>query len=256
MPEVLPFALLFVVGAVASAQNAVAGGGTLLAFPVQMALGAVAQKANATCSAALWLGGLASTLGYSAQVGKIRGHLRQLLLPSALGSLLGAWLLSRTSEATFKLVVPLLVLVATVLLAAQPYLRLRQSGRHFSPWLGVVLQFLICIYGGYFGAGMGILMLALLGLFVEGDLHQQNALKAMLTVLVNIVATGVFLAQGLIELGPMVALGSGALLGGYLAARHVQKVDPRRLRIAVVALGMALSGWYGSRALISLDLFK
>jgi uncharacterized membrane protein YfcA len=243
MPEVVSFLVLGCTGALAAALNAVAGGGTLLTFPVLMAFGASALHANATCSAALWLGGLASAFGYSAQFGKTRRYLRTLLWPSVLGSALGAWLLSRTSESVFKLVVPALVLVATALLAAQPYLRPKEPSRRIPPWLGMVLQFLICTYGGYFGAGMGILMLAMMGLFMEGDLHQFNALKAWLAVLVNVIATLMFLYQGLVQIKPMVALSVGALLGGYLAARGVQKVDPSRLRAGVVTLGLALSAW-------------
>lgn len=248
MTVVLSTLLLFVAGAVASAINAVAGGGTLLAFPVQLALGATPLQANATSSAALWLGGLASALGYSEQFQKARSHLRVLLIPSGLGSLLGAWLLTQTSERVFERMVPLLVLVATVLLAAQPYLKPKEPSRRIPAWLGALLQFAICVYGGYFGAAMGILMLALMGLFVEGDLHQLNAIKSWLSVLVNVVATGAFLYQGLVQLRPMLALGAGALVGGYLTARTVQKVPPGRVRVVVVGLGFVLSGWCFWRA--------
>lgn len=240
--------LLFFAGAVASGINAVAGGGTLLAFPIQIALGASTLQANATSSAALWLGGLASALGYAEQLKKTRHHLRVLLIPSGLGSLVGAWLLIRTSESVFKQVVPILVLLATVLLALQPYLKPKEPSRRIPPWVGAVLQFLICVYGGYFGAGMGILMLALMGLFIEADLHQLNAIKSWLAVLVNVVATGAFLYQGLVQLGPMLALGAGSLAGGYLTARIVQRVPPSRVRVVVVALGFILSAWCFWRA--------
>jgi uncharacterized membrane protein YfcA len=243
MPELVLTLVLCGTGGLAAALNAVAGGGTLLTFPVLMAFGYSALHANATCSAALWLGGLASALGYSGQLKKTRPYLRTLFLPSVLGSVLGAWLLSRTSEQVFKLVVPALVLLATVLLAAQPYLRPKEASRRIPPWLGMALQFLICIYGGYFGAAMGILMLAMMGLFMEGDLHQLNALKAWLAVLINVIAAVMFLYQGLVQVRPMLAIGTGALLGGYLTARNVQKLDPGRLRVGVVTLGLALSAW-------------
>lgn len=247
--EPLSCLMLFAVGGLAAAINAVAGGGTLLAFPVQMALGASALHANATCSAALWLGGLASAFGYAEQLKKARGALRTLFWPSALGSLLGAWLLSQTSERVFKFVVPMLVLLATVLLAVQPYLRPREPTQRIPSWLVAGLQFLICVYGGYFGAAMGILMLALFGVFIDGDIHQLNGVKAWSAVLVNVVATAVFVYQGLVQLWPMLAIGSGALAGGYLAARNVQKLSPRHLRAIVVSLGLVLSMWCAWRAL-------
>lgn len=234
-------------GALAAALNALAGGGSLIAFPAQIALGASALHANATCSAALWLGGLASAIGYYPQLHKTRRFVGMLILPSALGSLLGAWLLSHTSEQLFGRVVPALVLLATLLLALGPYLR--PSGpRHVPMWVIVIGHFCICVYGGYFGAAMGILMLALMGLAIDGDLHQLNALKMWLAMVVNIVATAAFVWQGLVQLRPMLALAAGALAGGYLAARLAQRWAPGRLRIVVVVLGFALSFWFAYRA--------
>lgn len=249
MPGVLSTLILFFAGVLAAAVNAVAGGGTLFAFPMLLALGVSPLHANATCSAALWLGGLASAIGYAEQFQKTRGYLRMLFLPSLLGSLVGAWLLSQTSEKIFKQVVPALVLLATVLLAFQPYLRPKEPHRRMPPWVGMLLQFFICVYGGYFGAAMGILMLAMMGLFIEGDLHQFNALKAWLAVLVNVVATAMFLYQGLVQPGPTLVLGIGALTGGYLTARNVKKIAPARLRGIVVVIGLALSVWCGWHAL-------
>ncbi len=247
MPEPLAMAVLFVVGALAASMNALAGGGSLIAFPAQIALGASALHANATCSAALWLGGLGSALGYYSQLHKTRRYLGLLALPSALGSLVGAWLLTITSEQLFARVVPALVLLATLLLALRPWLR-PAGARSVPVWLAVLGQFLICVYGGYFGAAMGILMLALMGLFIEGDLHQLNALKMWLAMIVNVVATAAFVWQGLVQLKPMLAIAAGALLGGYLAARLAQRIDPDRLRIFVVILGFALSLWFAYRA--------
>ena len=112
----------------------------------------------------------------------------------------------------------------------------------------IALQFLICVYSGYFGAAMGILMLALMGLFIDGDLHQLNALKMWLAMIVNIVATIAFLWQGLVQIGPMMALAAGAFSGGYLAARLAQRLAPGRLRIVVVILGFILSFWFAYRA--------
>lgn len=250
MTEPLSLVLLFVTGVAASSLNAVAGGGTFIAFPVLVALGANELVANATCSAALWLGGLASAVGYAERLTRVRKLLERLLLPSAIGSCIGAWLLTVTSQRAFQMAVPALVLMATLLLALQPLLHRRVigAGRRLPVWVGMALQVLICIYGGYFGAGMGILMIAVMGLIVEADLNELNGLKSALALLVNVLATAAFLYRGLVLLVPTLALGAGALVGGYLSARGAQKVAPGKLRIFIVLIGLGLSVWFGLRA--------
>jgi uncharacterized membrane protein YfcA len=260
--DLLRLAALLAAGAIASAINAVAGGGTLVSFPILIALGMPEVTANATNSAALWTGSLGSALGFrgrSAPVGdparpaprSLRRALLLLLVPTVLGSVVGAALLSLSSERAFRLAVPGLVLLSTLLLALQPRIkRWALAGQRRLPtWAGLVLQFLICVYGGYFGAGMGILMLALLGLYVEGDLHTHNALKAWLGVAVNLLAALLFLWQGLIDLPAAAALVVGAVIGGYAAARLSLRVQAEALRRGVVVLGAVLALWFTFRAL-------
>lgn len=253
---------LLVAGAVASAINAVAGGGTLVSFPILIALGLPEVTANATNSAALWTGSLGSALGFRGHGGSasaaedpakpaLRRQLLLLLIPTLLGSAAGAALLGLSGERAFRIAVPGLVLLSTVLLALQPRIkRWALAGQRRLPtWAGLLLQFLICVYGGYFGAGMGILMLALLGLYVEGDLHTHNALKAWLGVAVNLLASLLFFWQGLVDVPAAAALVVGAVLGGYGAARLSLRIEAEVLRKGVVVLGSVLALWFTLRAL-------
>lgn len=243
-----PLALLalFALGAVASAINAVAGGGSLLTFPALIGLGLSATVANATSSAALWPGSMASAIGYWPLLKKKRRDVMSLALPTALGSAVGAWLLVNTPERAFKMVVPGLVLLATLLLAFQPRIKAWIGGRHrrIPRAAGFVLQLAVCVYGGYFGAGMGILMLAIFGLFIEGSIHELNGLKTALSLLVNLLASAMFVAQGLVRLEPALAVMIGAIAGGYFAAKLAPRAPAEATRRAVVVLGFLMTAWF------------
>jgi hypothetical protein len=257
--DLLRLATCFGLGAVAAGITAVAGGGTLLSFPVLVALGWPAVIANATNAASLWPGSLGSALGFRDERSRatIRRHLPLLLVPTFLGSALGALLLTASGERLFRLLVPGLVLLSTVLLWLQPRLRrhrqaaatLGAAPRRLPTWAVLLLQLFIGVYGGYFGAGMGILMLALLGLYIEGDLHEHNALKAWLGVAVNLLASVIFFWQGLIDLPAGAAMALGAVLGGYAAARLSLRVKADALRLVIVVIGALLSLWFTLRAL-------
>jgi uncharacterized protein len=237
---------LVVVGAVASGLNAVAGGGSLVSFPALVGLGVPALSANATNTAALWPGSLAGAIGFLNQLSRVRSHLRSLIAPTLLGSLLGAWLLISTPERAFKLVVPPLIFTATLLLAFQPRIKAWSLKRAWkvSVVTGAALQFCVSIYGGYFGAGMGILMLAVFGLFIEGSIHELNAIRAWLGVIINCAAAVMFVAEGLVQPWPALALMAGGIAGGYVAARLSQKVNGDKLRKGIVGLGLALTVWF------------
>jgi uncharacterized protein len=236
-------ALLFLAGAVASGINAFAGGGTLVSFPVLILLGVPELKANATNSVALWPGSLSSAIGFLPHLGRFKGRLFGLVLPTLLGSGLGSWLLVVTPASLFRTVVPWLILAATLLLLFQPRVREWVSGsKHGAhPATGAVLQFVISVYGGYFGAGMGIMMLAAMALFLDADMHEMNAVKNWLAVVINVVAMGVFLGKGLVLLAPCAAMMGGAVIGGFLSAKAAQKVSSEALRKAVVVYGLAMS---------------
>jgi len=238
--------ILFFTGLVAAAVNAFAGGGTLISFPVLIGLGLQEQVSNATNSMALWPGSLSSAIGFKDRFQATKHYYPSLIPATILGSTAGAWLMIVTPSSTFRVLVPFLILVATLVLAFQAKIKGWVTGPHgrTSVWTGTLLQFVISVYGGYFGAGMGIMMLAAMALFVEGDIHDMNALKNSLAVLINIVAMGWFLAKGLVELVPCLALMAGAIIGGYGSARVSQKVASDKLRLGVVAYGLIMTAWF------------
>ncbi len=243
-------AALFLAGAVASAVNAIAGGGSLVSFPALIGLGMPELPANATNSVALWPGSMASAIGFLGLFDRVKGHLKTLIAPTIAGSVLGAWLLVTTPGAVFRLLVPWLVLGAVLLLLAQPWIRAKATAgsRRGTVWGGAVLQFFVSVYGGYFGAGMGIMMLAVIGLIGDHDLHEMNALKNWLAVIINVAASSMFIVQGLVVWGPCLALLAGAVLGGYASARLSQKVASDTLRRWVVGYGFLMAGWFFWRA--------
>jgi len=242
----LGLAALFVVGALAAAINAVAGGGSLLSFPLLVGLGVPPLQANATNSVGIWPGSLGSALGFRNLLPATAHHLRDLVLPTAAGAWFGAWLLVQTSERLFRFAVPGLILAATLLLAFQPQIRAWIFGRRrrVSPVLGAFLQFLVSVYGGYFGAGMGIMMLAVFALFIDGNIHELNAFKAWLGIVINLVASVELLLKGLVLPVPGAALALGAVCGGFVAARLSQRVDSEKLRKAIVVLGAGMVVWF------------
>jgi uncharacterized membrane protein YfcA len=138
---------------------------------------------------------------------------------------------------------------ATLLLALQPQIKawITSRRRRVPLAVGCALQLAVSVYGGYFGAGMGILMLALFGLFVDGDIHAHNAVKAWLGLLINLLASLLLLRQGLVDLGSALYVSAGSVIGGYLTARVMQRIDPTRLRRLVVGLGLVLGIWFLAR---------
>jgi uncharacterized membrane protein YfcA len=164
--------------------------------------------------------------------------------------LLGAWLLTLSSERLFDQVIPFLILLATALLLLQPKIKslAKQHDRHTPLWLGIVIQFLVSVYGGYFGAGMGIMMLGSFALYMEGNIHELNAVKNWLGLIINLVASILLALKGLVLWGPFAALTAGSLLGGFYAAKWSQRVDSEKLRLIIAAYGMAMTAYFFWRA--------
>lgn len=247
----LPTLLLLVaVGAIANAINAVAGGGTLISFPVLVGVGVPAVEANATNAAAQWPGSLASGLGFWNLLSKTRSHLRYLLFPTLLGALAGAWLLVSTDKRAFALAVPFLILAAALMLAFQHRVKawaLRREMTVSRP-LGVLLQFFVAVYGGYFGAGMGIMMLAAFALYIEGTIHELNAMKVWLGLLINLSAAVLFGFSGKLVLVPGLALAIGGIVGGFASAKLSQRLDSEKLRVAIAAYGLLTAAYFAWRA--------
>jgi uncharacterized protein len=240
--------LIFLAGAGAGAVNAVAGGGTLLSFPVLLWLGRDPIVANASNAVALWPGSLASSFGFRRELAAAPRLLRWLLPPSAVGALLGGWLLLETPTRLFSTLVPYLILGATLLIALKrPLLALRprpaegtQAPTARASYLALGLaQLAVAIYGGYFGAAMGIMMLATFGLFGLDDIHQRNGLKNVASTLINAVAGLVFIAGGAVDWRDAGVLAAGAMAGGYLGAVFGRRLSQRIAEALVIAIGVA-----------------
>jgi uncharacterized membrane protein YfcA len=228
--------------------NSIAGGGTLVSFPALMWVGRDAVLANATSTVALWPASLAGAYGFRRE---LKGGARTFLLfgaPSLAGGILGAALLLRTPSETFARLVPFLILFATLLLAAQEPIsrRLRGKDPAHEPtrawWAGAaVFQFFVGVYGGYFGAGIGILMLAALGLLGFTDIHRMNALKNLLAICINGVAAVYFIVSGAVIWSDVLVMTFAALAGGYCGARLAYRLGRRFVRLAVIATGLVMS---------------
>jgi uncharacterized membrane protein YfcA len=237
-------ALLAAAGFVASAVNAVAGGGSLVSFPVLLALGHPALVANVTNSVAL-LPGYATSSGVSRSLlAAQRARILALAPAAVVGALTGAVLVTRTPASTFRLVVPWLILIACSLLALQPRLAalVRPSGHggaRLVPLL--VLQFLSGVYGGFFGAGLGVLLLAVLGLLLVGTLHQLNALKQLLSLLIALAAAAWFVAFGPVAWSAAAFVAVGSVAGGAAGVLVARRLRADVLRIAVVLFGVAIA---------------
>ncbi|WP_437977448.1 sulfite exporter TauE/SafE family protein [Sorangium sp. So ce295] len=248
-------ALLAGGAAVAGAINAVAGGGTLVSFPAAIAAGLPPLAANATNAVALTPASLASAWAYRRELSRDYRVLRVLFLPSLLGGVVGSALLLVTPQRVFDAAVPGLVLVATLLLLWQNLRPAKPSANggaadpgaeRFAlpsrPWLVFLLQFLVSVYGGYFGAGIGIMMLALLSSFAgDVDIHRLNGIKTVLASLINGVAALAFLFAGAVDAVATPIMMAAAVVGSLAGAVVARRIEPRKVRWFVVALGLTLT---------------
>jgi uncharacterized membrane protein YfcA len=248
-------AVIFVAAFIAGMMNSVAGGGTLLSFPALIWIGIAPITANATNTVALWPGSLAGMVGFRREMGDARRWMLLLGAPSVVGAAVGAVLLLRTPTETFTLLVPYLVLLATVLFASQEplrrLLRISTPEQGDAPrctwWIGAIFfQFCVAVYGGYFGAGIGILMLAALGLLGMTDIHQMNALKNFLALCINGCAAAYFVLAGAVSWRHALVMTAGAVAGGFGGAGLARRLGRTVVRRAVVAVGllMAISLFY------------
>jgi uncharacterized protein len=222
--------------------NGVAGGGSLISFPILLALGYPALTANITNTIGIWPGYVASAAGYRREIGDQSGRLVRLTPVALAGGIAGALLLLTTSAATFDDVVPWLVLGAAALFAAQPLLRRALDRDAAPPRTRTVLLvggvFAASVYGGYFGAAMGVMFLAVLGLALPVSLAHTNGLRAVLSMIVNGIAAVVFLIHGGLVWEAVGLLALGSLAGGYLGARLALALPAPALRVVVVVIGV------------------
>lgn len=237
--------VLVLAGLLAGGVNAVAGGGSLISFPALVAVGLPPLTANVTSSVAVWPGYVGTCWGYRRE---LRDQRRRLLVlaPAALtGATAGCLLLLVTSPEAFERVVPLLVVLGSLLLAVQGRVteRVRRlpggAGGLASPLLhgGIAVA---AAYGAYFGGGLGVVLLAVLGLFVADDLQRLNGLKSALSLTINAVALVAFSLFGPVDWPRVAVLAPAALAGGYLGSRVARRLDPARLRGVVVVFGLVV----------------
>jgi uncharacterized protein len=245
------YAALFASAVLGGGLNSVAGGGSFLTFPTLIVTGVAPIKANATSTVALWPGSLASVGAYRRELGAVR-HGKLLSGISLIGGLLGALLLLHTPSATFSALIPYLLLVATLLFAFNGPIRgwlgaMFAPGEHHSgrmPFALIVAQLVIATYGGFFGGGIGILMLAALSLLGLDNIHEMNALKTLLASCINGIAVVTFIIAGAVVWPQAVVMLVGAVTGGYVGAATARKLDQRWVRRFVIAVGCAMTIYF------------
>ncbi len=269
------YSLLCLAAVAAGAINAVAGGGTLLTFPALLlafgSSGDAAVAANATSTVALVPGAIAALTGYRDEIRQEKRWAALLLGPSLAGGLIGSLLLVVLPSDVFRTLVPWLILTAAVLFALQPSIA-RWAGLNkpsLAPGVPTVAtdpgesdldihrpistallaaaltaQFLVAVYGGYFGAGIGILMLSSLALMGMEDIHRMNAVKTFLNLAINGTSVLVFVSCGLVHWRFAAAMAVSSIVGGYLAARTIRRVNKQAVRLLIVGIGFTLAGYY------------
>jgi uncharacterized membrane protein YfcA len=242
--EVGDVALLLGAGAGAGAINAIAGGGSLVSFPALLATGLPSVTANVTNAIAVLPGYVGGTVAYRDWLRDERRRSQTLGLASALGSATGAVILLVSPESVFDAIVPFLILLACALLAAQQRIRhLVVRGDHHTPRPRAlhVSTYLAAIYGGYFGAGLGIALLALLGLMLADDLQTLNALKGLLSLVIAAIAGIFFIVAAPVDWPSALCVGVASLVGGVAGARIAQRIPDGPLRTIVVVYGVIVA---------------
>ncbi len=233
----------------AGAVNAIAGGGTLISFPALTAVGIPAVAANVTNTVALTPGYLGATWAQAADLRDQRRRLWLLVPTGVAGGVVGALLLVTTEEKLFRALVPYLILLASLLLAIQPRVRtLLEKRRASRPhaahphdvWV-ILPVFVASIYGGYFGAGVSVIILAVLGLVIDDNLTRLNALKQAIAFSVNVAAASFFLFSGLVVWPAALVMMVGAIAGGVIGGRIAGRISPNALRRVVVVLGITVA---------------
>jgi uncharacterized membrane protein YfcA len=246
--SLLHAAVAFAAAFAAGAINSVAGGGTLISFPTLIWLGLNSVTANATNTVAIWPGSLGGMWGFRRELRTAHSRLLALILPSLIGGLAGAWLLRYTPPALFDRLVPFLILFATLLFMVQePVQRVFKTAgtaQHTSSrWLAgaLIFQFFVGLYGGYFGAGIGILMLAALSILGLTDIHQMNGLKNLFALSINGVAAIYFIFYGMVYWPDALLMAVGAIAGGIGGSGLARKLGRTAVRRIVISIGFAMA---------------
>jgi len=243
---------LFFAAAIAGTLNAVAGGGTFISFPALLTTGMPAVEANATNTVALWPGLAASTGAYLKRLSVPQRLLVPLLLTSVAGGLAGSLLLLKTPQRVFLHLIPWLLLSGTLLFAFGNQIRSLAGKSHADlgtmSWkeitLASIVEVLVSIYGGYFGAGIGFMLLGMLAAMGIRDIHAMGAIRTLLSVVINAAAVLTFILAGAVFWPHCLVMIAGASAGGWFGAHYAQKADPRKVRVVVIAIGLAMTAYY------------
>ncbi|MCW2545036.1 MAG: hypothetical protein JWM40_2588 [Frankiales bacterium] len=230
-------------GALAGAINAVAGGGTLVSFPALLAVGISPVTANVTSSVGLLTGYAGGSVAYRRELEGQRDRVRALALAGVIGGVAGALLLLVTPGDRFRALVPYLILLSSLLLAVQPQVarRLADRGEGRSAWQAAAGVGIAAVYGSYFGGGLGVILLAVLGLLIADELHRLNALKGVLSLIINLAGVAVFLIAGRVDWLAAGLLAVGALVGATFGVRLARRLPGQSVRVFVVAAGIAVA---------------
>jgi len=247
-------AILFIAAVLGGTLNSVAGGGSFFTFPTLVFVGVPVIPANATSTVALWPGSIASVGAYRRDLTQQnRGFLILMVGTSLIGGILGALLLLGTSQSAFVRLLPYLLLLATLLFTFSGPITRRLRGRTTGEPGGfsrrhlvgmAVAQFVIAIYGGYFGGGIGILMLATLALMGMNDINEMNGVKALLTACINGSAMVTFIVRGAVFWPEAILMIVGTVIGGYGGAYYARKIDQKWIRLFVMIVGFALTIYF------------
>ena len=245
---------LFFAGLVGGTMNGIAGGGTFAVFPALLFAGVPPVPANATNSVALWPGLAASTRAFWPRLATPRRVLVSMVIAGLLGGIAGAILLIRTPARIFMLIMPWLMLAATVVFALGGVIGRRAEARGGldatlgKTILAIFFEFVLAIYGGYFGGGIGILLLALFGTLGMNDIHQMNALKIVLVTIINGVAVVTFVIARAVYWPHALVILVGAIVGGHFGARLSQRLPPALVRAFVLLVGTGATVYFFVRA--------
>ena len=244
--------VLLAVAAVGGALNAVAGGGTFLAFPALLLTGVPAVSANATCTFALWPGGVASAYAYRHDLDAPRQLIWLLAVTSVVGGAIGAYLLLHTPNEAFEKLIPALLLFASIVFTFSGWINRQLRQRWNRPQAlhpatlvsSAAIQLAISIYGGYFGAGIGILMIAAWSALGFGNIHGVNGLRSLLGSSINGIALLIFLMAHAVAWGPGIVMAAGAIATGYFGAAYARRLPPLLVRRIVLGIAWAMTIYF------------
>jgi uncharacterized protein len=246
--ELQTFLLLFAGGMLAGVINVIVGGAGFMTFPLLVAAGMSEIEANASNFVAVLPANVVGTYAYRSELASVREHLGLRLFLAALGGIVGSTILIYTGQASFQKAIPWLLLFATLSFSLGPWMKWRLE-HHFNfdgnrwLWLSFVLEFLVYVYGGYFGLGMGILMFTIYALFSHMSIHQANAIRNITISLLTLISIVIFARAGVIRFGPAVAMMSGAIVGSYFSAKIARRIDPRLVRRGILVWAVILTAF-------------